>query len=366
MYSVTLEINQKCNLKCKYCYLGEKDNIEMNINDAIKSINIGINQLKKHRDKILMIDFVGGEATIDFKFIKDLVAYSINRGKESGVSIEFSITTNALLLNKNMIDFFIEKGFLLKISIDGNKAINDLNRITVHNKGSYENIIDKISLLRYYEEKTKKPVQVTNVITKNNYKEYYNSLVHITRDLGFKFIDTAIDLYAPWTYDEYKIIEKSIYKSFDYFIDSYNKNNPFVWTFINKAHSSLYKRKRVYSCGGGIVSLYVKNTGDFYPCPVSSNIKAMLGSTNNGIYDEKVNELKNITEIDNNICKECKIYEYCSGKSCIMLNLEVNGDKYKPVDMVCWLEKLSYKLIREKKEIFMETFGGYCNELIRA
>ncbi|MCC0635803.1 radical SAM/SPASM domain-containing protein [Clostridioides sp. ES-S-0001-02] len=357
MYILTLEINQKCNLKCTYCYLGEKSGTEMKKEDAIEAINLGINQAKKHKDKKLVIDFVGGEASLDFNFIKDLVKYSQLKIKDEDIFLEFMTTTNAICLNKDMIDFYILNKFSLKVSIDGNKYVNDLNRINYNGEGSYDNIVDKLNLLRYYEKNVNKFVQVTNVITKNNYREYYNSLVHLTAELGFKFIDTAIDFCYEWNKEEYKIIEENIYKSFDYFIDCYKNNQGFIWSFINKSYKSLEQLKKTYSCGAGIVSLYVRNNGDYHTCPVSFNECSKLGDINNGLDLEKIKFLKNIDSIENKECKLCDIYEYCSAKGCVMGNYAKNRDLNTPIDMSCWMSKLKYKLIREKKDTINEIFA---------
>ena len=69
MYSLTLEINQKCNLSCIYCYLGEKDKSEMPLETATKSIDLAFNNTKIHRDKKIWIDFIGGEPLLDFGYI---------------------------------------------------------------------------------------------------------------------------------------------------------------------------------------------------------------------------------------------------------------------------------------------------------
>lgn len=356
MYILTLEINQKCNLKCRYCYLGEKSDTVMKKEDAIKSINLGIEQAKKHKDKKLVIDFIGGEASLDFNFIKELVEYSQLKSKEVGIFVEFMTTTNAVYLNQGMVDFYIRNKFSLKVSLDGNKYVNDLNRINYNGEGSYDIIVDKLNLLRYYEENTNKFVQITNVITKNNYREYYNSLVHLTSELGFKFIDTVIDFCYEWNKEEYKIIEENIYKSFDYFIDCYKKGSGFIWSFINKSYKSLEPLKKIYSCGAGIISLYVRNNGDYHACPVSFSKWSKLGDINNGLDLEKIKLLKNIDTIENIECKLCDIYKYCDAKGCIMGNYEKNRDLNIPINMSCWMSKLKYKLIREKKEIINEVF----------
>lgn len=358
MYSITLEINQKCNLKCKYCYLGDHDGTEMSKKSAFSAVDIGIEKAKRHRDKTLSIDFVGGEVCLDFDFVKDTVKYVDEKSNKENIKVIYTTTTNAVLLNKEIIDFFIDKNFLLKISLDGTKSVNDLNRITVNNKGSYDRIIEKLPLLKHYEEKAGKLVQVTNVITKNNYKEYYNTLVHITKDLGFKYIDTAIDFYADWTVEEFESIQNDIYKSFDYFMERATNKDGFIWQFIESAHSCLTKKKKAYCCGGGIITLYVKNNGDFYPCAACFKDVAKLGNSHLGLDNEKVNKLKRIEKIESNKCQNCDIYDYCGAKSCMMMNLEVNEDANEPVNVFCWIEKLKYKLIREKNDILREFFGG--------
>lgn len=353
MYKITLEINQKCNLKCRYCYLGEKSGSKMSLKTALKSIDLGISKAKNHRDQKLMIDFIGGEITLDFNFIKVLVEYSKEKCRENGIKVEFMTTTNAVLLNKQIIDFFIDNNFSFKISLDGVKEVNDINRLTVGGEGTYDKVVDKIPLFKYYENKTKKYVQVTNVITKENYKEYYNSLVHLTRDLGLRIIDTGIDTYVPWTFEEYKVIEEGIHKSFNYFVESYSNNRGFVWSFASGAKDLLTQRSKVYSCGAGIISSYIRSNGDIYPCYGCFKNEAIIGSVNEGFNDKKINEFKSVDKISNPKCNNCEIYSYCSSKSCLMRNLEINKDINKPVDMSCWLSKLKYKLARENSHIFL-------------
>lgn len=364
MYTITLEINQKCNLKCRYCYLGDKSGAQMTRETAYKSIDLGVSKAKKHRDQKLGIDFVGGEPTIDYEFIKDIVEYCNEECRKKGIEKEFMITTNAFFLNKEMIDFFIDNKFSLKISLDGTKEVNDRNRLVIGGGSSYDKVVDKLPLLKYYENKTKKYIQVTNVITKENYKEYYNSLVHLTRDLGLKFIDTSIDLYVPWTYDEYKVLEACIYKSFDYFVESYNNNNGFIWSFINSAEYLLTKRSRVYSCGAGVISLYIRSNGGCYPCPGCFKENARIGSIIEGLNDKKIDEFKYINQINNPRCQNCDIYSYCNVKSCLMMNLQINNDIHKPVEMCCWLTKLKYNLIREKNHVFSKSFEGVKDDKI--
>ena len=81
MYTMTLEINQRCNLRCKYCYLGEKDGSKMTCEVAYKAIDNAFKCTAIHKDRTLWIDFVGGEPLLDFDMIRSLVEY-INRKKQ--------------------------------------------------------------------------------------------------------------------------------------------------------------------------------------------------------------------------------------------------------------------------------------------
>ena len=72
MYTITLEVNQICNLRCDYCYLGEKTNQIMPEEIACKGLEIAFLNVEKHKDKRLWVDFVGGEALISFALLQKL------------------------------------------------------------------------------------------------------------------------------------------------------------------------------------------------------------------------------------------------------------------------------------------------------
>lgn len=75
MYSLTLEINQRCNLDCKYCYLGEKNGSKMSIDIANLAVDMAFEKTTVHKDKTLSVSFVGGEALLDFDLMKEIVQY---------------------------------------------------------------------------------------------------------------------------------------------------------------------------------------------------------------------------------------------------------------------------------------------------
>ncbi|OYP01370.1 (4Fe-4S)-binding protein, partial [Lachnotalea glycerini] len=119
MYTLSLEVVNKCNLNCSYCYLGEKKNTSMSIDTAKKAIEIAVHEVQKQYDKTLVIYFIGGEPLIAFNVIYEIVAYTKSRCMEMNLKYMFSITTNGTLLTKKIIDFFIKDKFEIKLSLDG-------------------------------------------------------------------------------------------------------------------------------------------------------------------------------------------------------------------------------------------------------
>lgn len=351
MYTLTLEINQRCNLRCKYCYLGEKDGTKMTYETAYKAIDRAFRFTEIHKDKTLWIDFIGGEPLLDFKMICDLVGYVHQKNNEFGYKLLLSLTTNATLIDSEMVDFFVENGFSIKVSIDGDRNINDINRVDSAGNSVYEKILSNLEWFKEFEKKAGRYVQVTNVITGNNYDRYYDSLVYLHKELGFKIIDTAIDVGYSWTEEQMKILEANIRKSFQYFIESARENKGFRWEFADKVVAYKKERKRFFTCGAGIVSSYVRTDGGIYACPGNLNPNAEIGTVEQGLNTKQIEKLKHIESIDNQKCRECEISKYCTEQSCVMQNLAITGDINTPIPIMCRLRKLIHEIYEENQAI---------------
>lgn len=355
MYTITLEINQICNLNCKYCYLGEKSGSRMSFQTGAKAIDLAFEKVKAHKDRTLWVDFIGGEALLDFPLIQRLVEYCEKKNANAGFKQLFSLTTNATVFNEEILRFLMEKGFALKVSIDGNKEINDLNRVANADYSVHDKIMSNMGFIRSYEEKTGRFVQVTNVITHNNYVHYYDTLVYLTETLGFKAIDTAIDLFVKWTEEEIRVLEENIRKSFDLFILAARENRGFRWEFADKLvgiKSALQKeRKKFYSCGAGIVSAYVRTDGGIFACPGNLDASVRLGNVEEGMAITKIKELREFNGINNKKCNECEISRYCTAQSCRMQNLAITGDVNEPVPVMCRMRKLVYQMYMENEPL---------------
>lgn len=350
MYTIILEINQKCNLSCKYCYLGEISGSTMAYETAVKSIDMAYRNVKHHRDNKLWFHFVGGEALLDFKQLQKMVSYIRDKNKSEQKELIFSLTTNATLLNKEIVDWLVNNDFIVKISIDGDKETNDRNRISKNSTSVYDNIIKNWPYIKEYEEKSNKYVQVTNVVTKNNYQDYFKSLKYLVEELGVKVLDTALDLTVSWEEEELDSIMEGIRQSYVFYLDSLKNHREFYWNYINELKQAGQRKKQFYTCGAGLITHYVRTDGSLFACSACLDKEFSLGDTDQGLYPDKIEFLKDISGIQNESCRSCSIYEYCGARACLMSNLASNQDINKPNKTLCRLEQFKYGFFEEVKE----------------
>ena len=349
MYSVTMEINQRCNMKCSYCYLGEKNGTVMPWVVAKNSVDFVFANAKIHSDKKIIFDFIGGEPLLDFGLIKQIVKYVNEKNKLYLYNIEYGVTTNGTLLTKEIAEWLASENFNLKISIDGKAEVTNMGR--GNGTDVYSKIMQNWENIILYKKIACKNVQVTNVITKENYKFYYDSFLHLIEQLKIKTIFTVLDISVNWSAFELECIGRQIEKAYQYFIEKI-RMEPFYWHFITQVKDAIKVKKRFYSCGAGIVSSYVKVNGDIYACANAVQCKATLGNVHSGYDKQAISYLKNITEIDNKKCISCSIYELCSAKGCIYKSILENGNVNHPSYALCWMQKFKFSFYNNhKKEI---------------
>ena len=153
---LTLEVTDMCNLKCKYCGYGyfyddhdERNNKKLSFLKAKLIIDylfdLWGSELNKSKNKINYISFYGGEPLLNIRLIKKIVQY-INGKSNRPRKIKFSMTTNAYLLDLS-IDFLIEHGFELLLSVDGNKW-NNSYRVDKNDNSTYEKVIGNIDTVK--------------------------------------------------------------------------------------------------------------------------------------------------------------------------------------------------------------------------
>ncbi len=342
--ALCLHIAHDCNLACKYCFAEEG---EYHGDRSLMSFEVG----KKALDFLiansgnrvnLEVDFFGGEPLMNFQVVKDLVAYGRSKEEEYNKKFRFTLTTNGMLLNEDVMEFANREMDNVVLSVDGRKEVHDFMRPTRNGKGSYDLIIDKFKTMAEMRNQTNYYVRGT--FTHHNL-DFSQDVLHLA-DLGFKQISME-PVVAP---DEqpYAIKEEDLPKLFAEY-DALAKAmierekdgkgfNFFHFMIDLTGGPCLYKR--LSGCGSGTEYLAVTPWGDLYPCHQFVGMEQFkLGNVDTGIEKtELVDEFKLCNVYAKDKCKDCFARFYCSG-GCAANSYNFHGNLLDAYDIGCELER---------------------------
>lgn len=342
--ALCLHIAHDCNLACKYCFAEEG---EYHGDRSLMSFEVG----KKALDFLiansgnrvnLEVDFFGGEPLMNFQVVKDLVAYGRSKEAEHNKKFRFTLTTNGMLLNEDVMEFANREMDNVVLSVDGRKEVHDFMRPTRNGKGSYDLIIDKFKTMAEMRNQTNYYVRGT--FTHHNL-DFSKDVLHLA-DMGFKQISMEPVVapddqpYAikeedlPMLFAEYDALAKGMIER-----EKDGKGFNFFHFMIDLTGGPcLYKR--LSGCGSGTEYLAVTPWGDLYPCHQFVGMEQFkLGNVDIGIEKtELVDEFKLCNVYAKDKCKDCFARFYCSG-GCAANSYNFHGNLLDAYDIGCELER---------------------------
>ncbi len=345
MYTLSLELVNECNLNCSYCYLGKKKNRRISRDNICRAIELAMDEAVKQYDKTLVVYFIGGEPLLAF----DMIKFAVNFCEENSRSliIKYSLTTNGILINQEITDYFIDKNFEIKLSIDGDKKVHDKNRKSYNGDGSFDVVISKLKYIKQYEMKTGKLCHISQVITTNNYLEIVNGIEKF-RELGFTFIESGIDKYACWGEHDIQALEKELEQAFEYYKVLKMQGEKIYWHFWESYIQNYFSERDIcfFACHAGLVSCFVNADGIIYPC---KEVKGMeIGDVFSGLDIEKIRAINRIAVTENAKCLQCEYLKKCKTQGCLIDNFGFNGNFYDVTEISCQVTKFIYALMEHK------------------
>ncbi|MDY4812384.1 MAG: thioether cross-link-forming SCIFF peptide maturase, partial [Ruminococcus sp.] len=182
--ALCLHIAHDCNLCCKYCFAGEGeysgDRSLMTFEVGKRALDFLIEQSGDRKN--LEVDFFGGEPLMNFEVVKQLVEYARSIEKEKGKNFRFTLTTNGVLLDDEVMEWANKECYNVVLSLDGRKETNDRMRVTKNNKGSYDLILPKF--IKMANLRNQQGYYIRGTYTHYN-KDFANDILHLA-DLGFE------------------------------------------------------------------------------------------------------------------------------------------------------------------------------------
>ena len=209
--ALCLHIAHDCNLACRYCFAEEG---EYHGRRALMSFEVGKAALdfliaNSGNRKNLEVDFFGGEPTLNFQVVKDLVKYGREQEKIHNKNFRFTLTTNGVLLNDEIMEFANKEMSNVVLSIDGRKEVNDHMRPFRGGQGSYDVIVPKFQKLA--ESRNQENYYVRGTYTHHNL-DFSKDVLHLA-DLGFKQI--SVEPVVAQETDDYALREGDLPKLFE-------------------------------------------------------------------------------------------------------------------------------------------------------
>ena len=204
--ALCLHIAHDCNLACRYCFAEEG---EYHGRRALMSFEVGKKALdfliaNSGSRKNLEVDFFGGEPLMNWQVVKDLVAYGREQEKLNNKKFRFTLTTNGVLLNDEVMEFCNKEMGNVVLSVDGRKEVHDYMRPFRKGAGSYDLIIPKFQ--KFAESRNQDKYYVRGTFTHHNL-DFSKDVLHLA-DLGFKQI--SVEPVVAADTEEYAIREEDI------------------------------------------------------------------------------------------------------------------------------------------------------------
>ena len=317
--ALCLHVAHTCNLNCDYCFAAQG---KYHGERAVMSFEVGkraIDFLIEHSAgrRNLEVDFFGGEPLMNWDVCKQIVEYARSVEKEHGKNFRFTLTTNGLNLDDDVIDFANREMHNVVLSLDGRKEVHDRLRKTVGGQGSYDVIVPKFQ--HFIEKRGDRGYYMRGTFTHHNV-DFTNDLFHML-DLGFTELSMEPvvcppdDPYAltkedmPVLFEQYEILAKEQ-------IRRRREGRPFTfYHYMIDLTGGPCIYKRISGCGSGTEYMAVTPWGDLYPCHQFVGDEAYkLGDIWNGVTNTDLrDEFKMCNAYARPDCKDCWAKLYCSG-----------------------------------------------------
>lgn len=342
--ALCLHIAHDCNLACRYCFAEEG---EYHGRRALMSFEVGKKALdfliaNSGSRRNLEVDFFGGEPLMNWQVVKDLVKYGREQEKLHDKNFRFTLTTNGVLLNEEVMEFCNKEMANVVLSIDGRKEVHDFMRPFRKGKGSYDLVLPKFK--QFAESRNQEKYYVRGTFTHHNL-DFSEDVFHLA-DEGFEQISVE-PVVAP-AEEDYALQEADIPK----ICEEYDKLAAEMvkrekegrgFTFFHymldlTGGPCVYKR--LSGCGSGTEYLAVTPWGDLYPCHQFVGIdKYLMGNVDEGITKpEIIDEFKCCNVYTKEKCKKCFAKFYCSG-GCAANSYNFHGTIQDAYDIGCELQR---------------------------
>ena len=317
--ALCLHVAHTCNLNCAYCFASQG---KYHGERAVMSLEVGKRALdflieRSGSRRNLEVDFFGGEPLMNWDTVKELVAYARAREKETGKRFRFTLTTNGLLIDDDVIDFANREMHNVVLSLDGRKEIHDRWRVDYAGNGSWERIVPKFQKL--VRARGGKSYYMRGTFTHRN-PDFLKD-IQTMLDLGFTELSMEPVVAAPddpnaLTEDDLPVVMAQYEELAKLMLEREREGRPFTfYHYMLDLTGGPCIYKRISGCGSGTEYMAVTPWGDLYPChQFVGEEKFRLGNVWKGVDNTAAQaEFAACNVYAKPECRDCWARLYCSG-----------------------------------------------------
>ena len=317
--ALCLHIAHTCNLNCSYCFASQGkyhgERALMSFEVGKRALDFLIENSGSRRN--LEVDFFGGEPLMNFQVVKDLVAYARGIEKEKGKNFRFTLTTNGILIDDDVIDFANKECSNVVLSLDGRKEIHDRFRVDYKGNGSFDKIVPKFQKL--VEARGGKNYYMRGTFTHAN-PDFLNDIKQML-DLGFNELSMEPVVCAAGdpsalTDEDLPVIMRQYEELAELMLKRDKEGKPFTfYHYMIDLEGGPCIYKRISGCGSGTEYMAVTPSGDLYPChQFVGEENFRLGNIWDGVTNTEVRqEFADCNVYAHPECRDCWARLYCSG-----------------------------------------------------
>ncbi len=317
--ALCLHVAHTCNLNCSYCFASQG---KYHGDRAVMSYEVGKRALdflmeNSGTRRNLEVDFFGGEPLMNFQVVKDLVAYARSVEKEKGKNFRFTLTTNGVLVDDDVIQWANRECSNVVLSLDGRKEVHDRFRVDYAGNGSWEKIVPKFQ--KFVEARGGKEYYMRGTFTHAN-PDFLKD-IQTMLDLGFRELSME-PVVCPegdpsaLTKEDMTIVMDQYEKLAQLMLEQDKAGKPFTfYHYMIDLTGGPCIYKRISGCGSGTEYMAVTPWGDLYPChQFVGEERFKLGDIWNGVTNFEVqNEFASCNVYAHPECRDCWARLYCSG-----------------------------------------------------
>ena len=317
--ALCLHIAHTCNLNCSYCFASQG---KYHGERAIMSFEVGKRALdylieNSGTRRNLEVDFFGGEPLMNFQVVKDLVAYARSIEKEHGKNFRFTLTTNGVLVDDDVIEWANRECHNVVLSLDGRKEVHDRFRVDYAGKGSWERIVPKFQ--KFVEAREGKGYYMRGTFTHAN-PDFLKDIQQML-DLGFSELSMEPVVCAAGdpselTEEDLVIVMEQYERLAELMLERDKAGKPFTfYHYMIDLTGGPCIYKRISGCGSGTEYMAVTPWGDLYPChQFVGDEKFKLGNIWDGVTNHAIqSEFAACNVYAHEECRDCWARLYCSG-----------------------------------------------------